>query len=105
MRPKLSTDKAFEGGVPSVLKPILRAYVLGYASSTAPRLLTLLLTQLSRRKRKDERANDFLSSFVRILSGGLECQRFPTFCAALVGGSTLLQARDNHFLVANWNLF
>jgi hypothetical protein len=93
---RLPRGGAFVQGVPHALRPVLRAYVLGYASSTAPRLLTLLLTHLSRkRKNIDEKPDDFfLLSLFRILKGGLELQRFPTFCAALVGGSTLLQARD-----------
>jgi hypothetical protein len=94
---RLPRGGAFVQGVPPALRPVLRAYVLGYASSTAPRLLTLLLTHLSRkRKNIDEKPDDFfLLSLFRILKGGLELQRFPTFCAALVGGSTLLQARDH----------
>lgn len=86
-----------EEKIPPVLRPALRAYVLGYASSTAPRILTLLLLHLNRRRKNiDEKPNEpFLPSLVRILRGGLELQRFPTFCAALVGTSTLLEARDN----------
>ncbi|CAG8959961.1 hypothetical protein HYFRA_00012678 [Hymenoscyphus fraxineus] len=82
--------------VPLSLRPVLRAYFLGYLSSTAPRVLTLLLTHLSRRN-KDVEGKDskFLSSLLGILRGGLELQRFPTFCAALVGGATFLQARDS----------
>ncbi|CAG8976376.1 hypothetical protein HYALB_00006148 [Hymenoscyphus albidus] len=78
--------------VPLSLRPVLRAYFLGYLSSTAPRVLTLLLTYLGRRN-KDVEGKDskFLSSLLGILRGGLELQRFPTFCAALVGGSTFLQ--------------
>lgn len=93
---KLSKSRSLEQRIPLLLRPVLRAYVLGYASSTAPRILTLLLTHLSRkRKNIDERPDDyFLYSLLRILKGGLEPQRFPTFCAALVGGSTLLEARD-----------
>jgi hypothetical protein len=93
---KLSRSRpSLERGIPPVLRPVLRAYVLGYASSTAPRLLTLLLTHLSRRRKNiDDRPDDyFWTSFVQILKGGLELQRFPTFCASLVGGSTLLEAR------------
>jgi hypothetical protein len=82
--------------VPPALQPVFRAYVLGYASSTGPRLLTLLLTHLSRRRKKvdEEPDHPFFPALFRILKGGLEFQRFPTFCAALIGGSTLLQARD-----------
>lgn len=52
---------------------------------------------MNRRKKNVEgKRNDdaFFSSLLGILRGGLELQRFPTFCAALVGGSTFLQARD-----------
>ncbi len=89
-------SKIFEKGIPPVFRPVLRAYALGYASSTLPRLLTLVLTTLGRRKKAlDEKSKIyFLVSVLRILRGGLELQRFPTFCAALVGGSTLLGASD-----------
>ena len=99
--PKLPRGRSFEPKIPPLLRPVLRAYVLGYASSTAPRLLTLLLTHLSRkRKNIDEKPDDyFLLSLIRILKGGIELQRFPTFCAALVGGSTLLEARDHDILL------
>lgn len=93
---QLPQGRSFEQRIHPLLRPVLQAYVLGYASSTAPRLLTLLLTHLSRRRKNiDEKPEDhFLLSLIRILKGGLELQRFPTFCAALVGGSTLLEARD-----------
>ncbi len=80
--------------VPDILRPLIRAYLLGYASSTVPRLLTLLITRLSKRRKSPQDGESFGVSVLRILRGGLEWQRFPTFCAALVGGSTLLQARD-----------
>jgi hypothetical protein len=78
-------------------RPVFRAYILGYASSTGPRLLTLILTHLSRRRKNNNNENhddSFFLALYRILEGGLEFQRFPTFCAALVGGSTLLQASN-----------
>lgn len=79
-----------EGSIPSLVQPVIRAYALGYASSTAPRLLTLILTYLGRRKKNNDtryaQAYTFFHSLVRILKGGLEVQRFPTFCAVLVGG-------------------
>jgi hypothetical protein len=57
--------------------------------------MTLLLTHLSRKRKNivDKPDDYFLISIVRILKGALELQRFPAFCAALVGGSTLLEAR------------
>lgn len=93
-----SRDQPLDKLIPVILRPLFRAYILGYASSAGPRLLTLLLLHVSRRRKNiDPRPEDedyFWASFVGILKGGLELQRFPTFCAALVGGSTLLQARE-----------
>lgn len=81
--------------VPAILRPLIRAYLLGYASSVAPRLLTLVLQLVARKRRKYEApaqdSRSFVESTQHILRTGLELQRFPTFCAALVGGSTLLQ--------------
>ena len=94
-KPYQSLDRA----IPLILRPLFRAYILGYASSAGPRLLTLFLVHLSRHRKnidpKPEGEDYFWSSLVGILKGGLEIQRFPTFCAALVGGSTLLQARES----------
>ncbi|KAG9228268.1 hypothetical protein BJ875DRAFT_477912 [Amylocarpus encephaloides] len=80
-------------GVPTILRPVLRAYVLGYLSSAAPRVLTLTLTYLTRKQKglSPLCRSSFFSSLRRIIRGGLELQRFPTFCATLVGGTTLLQ--------------
>ncbi|KAL6809065.1 hypothetical protein GGI42DRAFT_229848 [Trichoderma sp. SZMC 28013] len=84
--------------LPAALRPLVRAYLLGYASAVAPRLLTLMLQFISKKRKsakrylssdKDERS--FKDSAFRILRTGLDPRRFPTFCAALVGGSTLLQ--------------
>lgn len=86
--------------VPPPLRPLLRAYALGYASAVVPRLLTLLLQQASKRKTKGDDAarppsahESFVGSLRRILREGLDLRRFPTFCAAVVGGSTLLEVR------------
>ncbi|KAJ4859059.1 hypothetical protein T069G_07326 [Trichoderma breve] len=84
--------------LPAALRPLVRAYLLGYASAVAPRLLTLMLQFISKKRKsakkylssdKDERS--FKDSAFKILRTGLDPRRFPTFCAALVGGSTLLQ--------------
>ncbi|KAF7873867.1 hypothetical protein EAF04_002539 [Stromatinia cepivora] len=92
---KGSQNQSFDKAIPVILRPLFRAYISGYASSAGPRLLTLFLIHLSRhRKNIDPRPageDYFWSSLVGILKGGLEIQRFPSFCAALVGGSTLLQ--------------
>ncbi|KAI1337713.1 hypothetical protein F5Y15DRAFT_151878 [Xylariaceae sp. FL0016] len=89
-RRRLPTDEA----IPIVLRPLIRAYLLGYASSVAPRLLTLVLQRVTRRNKGSPNVarphDSFLASLQCILRGGLELQRFPTFCAAIVGGTTLL---------------
>lgn len=95
---KTSTDRLRE-----LLRPLVRAYVLGYASSTTPRLLTLLVTLATRQSKdgEDRKFQRALFSAYRILRGGLELQRFPTFCAALIGGTSLLQVRrsfDSSFM-------
>jgi len=96
--------------IPLILRPLLRAYILGYASAVAPRLLTLLLQHLTRLRQASrkqvaattvaegdeshpqQRNHDaFLESMVQILRNGLDPRRFATFCAVIVGGSTLLE--------------
>ncbi|KAK4166080.1 hypothetical protein QBC43DRAFT_313912 [Cladorrhinum sp. PSN259] len=99
--------------IPPLLRPLVRAYLLGYASAVGPRLLTLLLQHIAphitgiRRKKHDDALGEqqqqqkqqkrkqldetFLLSLGRILKGGLEWQRFPTFCALMAGGSTLCE--------------
>ncbi|OAA55933.1 integral membrane protein [Niveomyces insectorum RCEF 264] len=111
--PRHGRRTGWDRAVPPALRPLVRAYLLGYASSVAPRLLTVLLTYCTahRRRRRRRRLGDVpddpdktapgdpdkaslawaRASVLRILRSGLEWQRFPTFCAALVGGSTLLE--------------
>ena len=99
--PRASQGASLESSIPPILRPLVRAYVLGYASSTIPRLLSLLLTHLIRKKKNNDKKkqSNLLSSAGSILLKGLDPQRFPTFCAALIGGSTLLEARDSAFLI------
>jgi len=94
----MRTARLLDQRVPALLRPMIRAYLFGYASSTVPRLLTLLLTHLSSRRKGSEEGKAFWPSLRHTLRVGLDWQRFPTFCATLVAGSTLLQARD-HFQV------
>ncbi|OJJ58945.1 hypothetical protein ASPSYDRAFT_152200 [Aspergillus sydowii CBS 593.65] len=70
-----------------LLQPIIRAYALGYLSSTTPKVISSL-----RRLWGD---NDLsyqqkLAELLRTLTCTFRLESFPTFCAALVGGSTLL---------------
>jgi len=100
----------WDHAIPPVLRPLVRAYLLGYASTVAPRVLTLVLQHLTRRRKgrpATTTANDatatatakqppqppppFFVSLTHILRSGLDWQRFPAFCAAIVGGSTLLE--------------
>ncbi|KLU91906.1 integral membrane protein [Magnaporthiopsis poae ATCC 64411] len=85
----------WDRNVPPLLRPMLRAWVLGYGSSVAPRVLTLVIQTFARRRNLKNTAQQprppFLRALVHILCGGLDPQRFPTFCALLVGGTTLLQ--------------
>jgi len=92
--------------IPPLLRPAVRAYLVGYASAVGPRLLALLLQHLTgaRRKKHDAQTQGekqqaqqnfsdekFLVALGRTLKGGCDPQRFPTFCAVLAGGSTLFE--------------
>ncbi|RFN46393.1 hypothetical protein FIE12Z_9347 [Fusarium flagelliforme] len=88
--------------VPEILRPLIRAYLLGYASAVAPRLLTLVLQHVAKRRRKaakqlpsDIDDGSFFKSAVYIVKTGFNPQRFPTFCAILAGGTTLLKTEAN----------
>lgn len=98
---QMRTVRLLDQKVPGLLRPLIRAYLLGYASTTVPRLLTLVLAYLTRERKKcvegEGEQLQFWPSLRDTLRRGLDWQRLPTFCATLVGGSTLLQARD-HFI-------
>lgn len=91
----------WDRGIPPLFRPLLRAYLLGYAFSVGPRLLALALHHALKLARRRHKAADgaaenkpepqLLESLSKTVRAGLEWQRFPTFCAALVGGSTLLE--------------
>ncbi|KAI2831221.1 hypothetical protein CBS63078_8973 [Aspergillus niger] len=68
-----------------VLQPILRAYALGYLSSTVPRVITCL-----RRIRGHGLSfGEQLKELSATLTSTLRLDAFPAFCAILVGGSTV----------------
>ncbi|EED15500.1 integral membrane protein [Talaromyces stipitatus ATCC 10500] len=69
-----------------LIQPILKAYGLGYLALTTPRLLGFIPLLVS--KNATYRAK--LEKLHRILLGGLGLNKFSTFCAVLVGGSTWL---------------
>lgn len=84
--------------VPPALRPVFRAYVLGYASAVAPRLLTLAVQHILKLRRNADQLlpsdpqdePTFLAGVRHILRSGFDPQRFPTFCAVLVAGTSLL---------------
>ncbi|ROT43384.1 integral membrane protein [Sodiomyces alkalinus F11] len=90
--------------IPPSLRPLIRAYLIGYASSVGPKLLNVLLRQIAvaRRRRNSTtedsssprkyQHDDLLTSLRRIILAGFDWRTFPTFCAVLVGGSTILEA-------------
>ncbi|KAK3343996.1 hypothetical protein B0T25DRAFT_314073 [Lasiosphaeria hispida] len=100
--------RKWDDGIPPILRPLVRAYLLGYVSAVAPRVLTLLLQHLSRRRHSSQAADktkrtgkttahdSFWESLQHILYTGLDPRRFPAFCALVVGGSTLLEVRCHH---------
>lgn len=84
-------SKNWPAALPGPLRPLARAYLLSYASVVGPRLLALVLQKAARKR--EGRGAEFHLSVHKVLRSGLEVQRFPTFCAALIGGSTLLEVR------------
>lgn len=83
--------------VPEILRPLIRAYLLGYASAVAPRLLTLILQHAAKRRRNtaqqltlDSEEASFVKAAAHVVKTGFNPKRFPAFCAVLAGGSTLL---------------
>lgn len=100
----ISRPARWDRSIPAPLRPIVRAYLLGYGFTVGPRVLTLLVYHVSklvkgakRRTRDDDGdtqrkpESSLLEALTKILKAGLEVNRFATFCAAIVGGSTLLE--------------
>lgn len=91
--------RRWDNNLPPSLRPLVRAYLLAYASVVAPRVVSLLAHHLTGRyrhiataKKEDRRPQTpLLVSLRRILRDALHWQRFPTFCAVLVAGSTWLE--------------
>jgi len=91
--------RRWDNDIPTVFRPLARAYLFGYASAAGPRLLTLLLQHVARRRRNNQtstagetpRDDSLLTSLGRILLAPLSCKSFPTACAVLIGGTTFLE--------------
>lgn len=88
--------RTWNSGLPPSLRPVIRAYLLAYVSTVAPRILTLLVKHVRNQRRKGGTVQDgrteesFVAYLERILRAAAHWQRFPAFCACLIGGSTLL---------------
>ena len=66
------------------VKPVLRAYVLGYGASIGPRLFGFLRTV----RRKDINLNEKLRLLATILKTSAQPYRFPTAGAIIIAGAT-----------------
>ncbi|PHH53916.1 hypothetical protein CFIMG_002831RAa [Ceratocystis fimbriata CBS 114723] len=89
--------------VPPRLRPLLRAFLLGYVSTVGPQIFNLIFKTVMRVRRcrkenkngKQEPTTDLQSlidSIKQAAMGGLCFRDFPVFCAIVVGGSSLLEA-------------
>ncbi|KAL4937092.1 hypothetical protein BDV06DRAFT_216159 [Aspergillus oleicola] len=70
-----------------LLQPTLRAYALGYVSSATPKVIACLRRLWGN---KNVSFQQKIKELFHVLTGTLRLESFPTFCAALVGSSTLL---------------
>ncbi|KAH0827691.1 integral membrane protein [Fonsecaea pedrosoi] len=68
------------------IKPLLRAYTLGYLTVTTPRLFAFLRTV----RRSHLQSREILSTLQKILITSTQINRFPTAAAVIVGGATAL---------------
>lgn len=92
--------RSWDSSVPPSLRPLLRAYLLAYASVVAPKMVSLAAHRLAKWYRNNEKTGadrgpqtPFLVALKRILADALHPQRFPAFCAALIAGSAWLKVR------------
>ncbi|KAJ9603208.1 hypothetical protein H2200_012503 [Cladophialophora chaetospira] len=69
---------------PRVVKPVLRAYALGYLTAVAPRIFDLL----RRLRHSNLKWQEQLERLRSILVTSAQLNRFPTACAILIGGAT-----------------
>ncbi|PKS09697.1 hypothetical protein jhhlp_004318 [Lomentospora prolificans] len=83
------------GAVPPALRPAVSAFLFGYASAVGPRILTLLAQYCAAIRASghdgEKKRGRAVSSLRSALASGFGWNRFPAFCAALAGGSTLLE--------------
>ncbi|KMP05395.1 hypothetical protein CIRG_05076 [Coccidioides immitis RMSCC 2394] len=82
-----------------VLKPTLRAYALGYLTTTGPRVVSFIRIL----RRKDLSNEVKVRHLAHILVAALRWNRFPSVCALLAAGSTLLPLLLNRVIAALFN--
>ena len=93
----IRTRRGLGHKLPPSFRPLFRAYFLAYAFVVAPRIVSLFTLRLARSHRGNQTAASgesrpsFFLSLKRILGDALHWQRFPAFCAVLVGLSIGLQ--------------
>lgn len=90
------------------LRPLVRAWILGSLWTVGPRVCSLALRHVVAGQKPDSPNHDddvagmnglsptsnsrrFLKELATVLKDGCLSNRFPTFCAILVGGSSLLE--------------
>ncbi|KAJ6788951.1 hypothetical protein PWT90_04188 [Aphanocladium album] len=86
--------------IPPPLRPVARAYLLGYGAAVVPQILAFFLKHAKRLVRTKNRSDEerrrqeksFLRNLARILTAGLDPLGLATFCAVLAAGPSLLQA-------------
>lgn len=90
-----AAPRLLPGAVPPALRPALRAFLLGYASTVGPRLVSLLARYVKSKRAASKgdggekvRVADSLRA---VLASGFGWNRFPAFCALFLGGSTILE--------------
>ena len=103
----------WDSAVPPILRPAVRAFLLGYTYNVAPRVASIVIRFVVRQLRESgvgglaapgpkpttaaadfaQQARKLLRSLVAVLRGGFDLHRLPMFCGALVGVGTLIQVR------------
>ncbi|KAK7525013.1 uncharacterized protein IWZ02DRAFT_447853 [Phyllosticta citriasiana] len=73
---------------PQLLAPILRAYLLAFGSTAGPRIVSLILALLPHSPKHPQNLTIKLWQALKQSAGW---NRFPAFCAILVGGSLALE--------------
>ncbi|KAK2742816.1 hypothetical protein FQN57_005107 [Myotisia sp. PD_48] len=82
-----------------LLKPAFRAFVLGYLTTTGPRIVSFLAALRRRDLSYEQKARQVF----RIFGSALRWDRFPAFCALLAGGTCVLPALTASILKAVFN--